>query len=66
MLNGLLHTVEENIVRKCPAHKPQHYMTVYLTKVKKDDHESLGATLIREAERNKVSSKERSWIAGTM
>ena len=25
MLNGLLHTVEENIVRKYPPHKPQHY-----------------------------------------
>jgi len=41
-------------------------MTVYLTQVKKDGHESLGAALIREAGRNKLSSKERSWVAGTM
>jgi hypothetical protein len=41
-------------------------MTVYSTKVKGDDHESLGATLIRGAEKNKLSSKERSWVAGTM
>jgi len=25
MLSGLLHTAEENIVRKCLAHKPRHY-----------------------------------------
>ena len=67
MLNGLLHTVEENIVRKCPAHKPQRYNDkVYLMQVMKGDHESLGATLIREVERNKLSSEERSWVAGTM
>jgi len=31
-----------------------------------DDHECLGATLIREVERNKLSSRERSWLSGTM
>jgi len=33
---------------------------------KGDDHESLSAMLVRDAERNKLSSKERSWAAGTM
>jgi hypothetical protein len=41
-------------------------MTVYLAQVKNDVRESLGATLIREAERNKLSREERSWVAGTM
>jgi hypothetical protein len=41
-------------------------MTVYSAQTKGDDHESLGATLIREAEKNKLSSTERSWVAGTM
>jgi hypothetical protein len=40
-------------------------MTVYLTQEKNGD-ESLGATLIREVERNKLSPEERSWVAGTM
>jgi hypothetical protein len=33
---------------------------------KEDDHDSLGAALIRGGEKNKLSSKERSWVAGTM
>ena len=33
---------------------------------KRDDHQSLCATLIRDGERNKLSSIERSWLAGTM
>jgi hypothetical protein len=41
-------------------------MTVYSAQTKGDDDRSLGATLIREAERNKLSIKERSWVAGTM
>jgi hypothetical protein len=41
-------------------------MTIYSAKKKGDEHESLGATLIREAERNKLSSTERSWVAGAM
>jgi len=30
------------------------------------DNQSLSAKLIREAERNKLSSKERSWVTGTL
>jgi hypothetical protein len=45
---------------------PGIIMTVYLTQVKNGDHGSLGATLIREAERNKLSWEERSWVAGAM
>ncbi|KAI9451530.1 cytochrome P450 [Russula earlei] len=33
---------------------------------KGDDHQSLGATLIRDADRNKLSPRERSWLAGTL
>jgi hypothetical protein len=41
-------------------------MIVDSTKAKGHDHASLGATLIREVEKNKLSSKERAWVAGTM
>jgi len=33
---------------------------------KGDDHQSLCSTLIREENRNKLSSVERSWLAGTL
>ncbi|KAI0270344.1 cytochrome P450 [Russula aff. rugulosa BPL654] len=33
---------------------------------KGDDHQSVAATLIREVERNKLSSRERSWLAATL
>ena len=49
-----------------PLIRPSTKFTLYLTQVKKGDRESLGATLILEAERNKLSSKERSWVAGAM
>jgi hypothetical protein len=41
-------------------------MTVYSAQTKGDDDQSFGATLIREAERNKLSSEERLWVAGIM
>ena len=41
-------------------------VTVCSAQKKGDDDESLGATLIIEAERNKLSAKERSWVAGAM
>ncbi|KAI0281339.1 cytochrome P450 [Russula brevipes] len=31
-----------------------------------DEHQSIGATLVHEAEKNKLSSNERSWLAGTL
>jgi hypothetical protein len=31
-----------------------------------DDHQSVAATLIREVERNKLSLRERSWLAATL
>ncbi|KAI0270341.1 cytochrome P450 [Russula aff. rugulosa BPL654] len=40
--------------------------TVKTNVAKGDDHQSVAATLIREVERNKLSSKERSWLAGTL
>jgi len=33
---------------------------------KGDDHQSVAATLIREVDRNKLSSRERSWLAATL
>jgi hypothetical protein len=41
-------------------------VTVYSAQKKGDEDESLGATLIIEAERNKLSAKERSWVAAAM
>ena len=38
----------------------------FLHKVKGDDHQSVAATLIREEEKNKLSSVERAWMGGTM
>jgi hypothetical protein len=46
--------------------RPIISVTVYSTQKKGDDDESLGATLIIEAERNKLSAKERSWVAAAM
>ncbi|KAF8489336.1 cytochrome P450 [Russula emetica] len=40
--------------------------TVKTNVAKGDDHQSVAATLIREVERNKLSSRERSWLAGTL
>ncbi|KAI0269698.1 cytochrome P450 [Russula aff. rugulosa BPL654] len=40
--------------------------TVETNVAKGDDHQSVAATLIREVERNKLSSKERSWLAGNL
>jgi cytochrome P450 len=40
--------------------------TVEANVAKGDDHQSLCSTLIREVDRNKLSSIERSWLAGTM
>ncbi|KAH9963307.1 cytochrome P450 [Russula dissimulans] len=40
--------------------------TVETDLAKGGDNQSLSATLIREVERNKLSSKERSWVAGTL
>ncbi|KAH9979952.1 cytochrome P450 [Lactifluus volemus] len=37
-----------------------------LNVAKGDDDQSLGATLIRNAEKHKLSSKELSWLAGTL
>ena len=41
-------------------------LTVYSAQAKGDDHQSVAATLIREEEKNKLSSTERAWIGGTM
>jgi len=41
-------------------------LTVYSAQKKGDDGESLGATLIIEAERNQLSAKESSWVAAAM
>ncbi|KAI0270342.1 cytochrome P450 [Russula aff. rugulosa BPL654] len=40
--------------------------TVETNVAKGDDHQSVVAALIREVERNKLSSKERSWLAGNL
>ena len=40
--------------------------TVSSAQAKGDDHQSVAATLIREEEKNKLSSTERAWIGGTM
>jgi hypothetical protein len=45
---------------------PNITMTDYPVQTKGDDDESLSATLIHEAERNKLSSHECSWLAGTV
>ncbi|KAH9966016.1 cytochrome P450 [Russula dissimulans] len=42
------------------------FHTVEANVAKGDDHQSLCSTLIREVDRNKLSSKERSWLAGTL
>ncbi|KAI0255208.1 cytochrome P450 [Lactifluus subvellereus] len=42
------------------------FETVKINVAAGDDRQSLGATLIREAERNKLSPRERSWLAGTI
>ena len=39
---------------------------VYSAKAKGDDHRSAAATLLREAEKNKLSSIERAWIGGAV
>ena len=41
-------------------------LTVSSAQAKGDDHQSVAATLIREEEKNKLSSTERAWIGGTM
>ncbi|KAI0303046.1 cytochrome P450 [Russula brevipes] len=33
---------------------------------KRDEHQSVGARLVHEAEKNKLSSSERSWLAGNL
>ncbi|KAI0297641.1 cytochrome P450 [Russula brevipes] len=42
------------------------FNTVYTNLAKGDDRPSLGATLIREADRHNLSMRENSWLAGTM
>jgi len=41
-------------------------LTVEANVAKGSDHQSVGARLIREAEKNKLSSSERSWLAGNL
>jgi hypothetical protein len=43
-----------------------HYSCGFFQKVKGDDYQSVAATLIREEEKNKLSSIERAWMGGTM
>jgi cytochrome P450 len=43
-----------------------HFHTVEASIAKGDDQQSVAATLIREVERNKLSLRERSWLAGTL
>ncbi|KAI0255200.1 cytochrome P450 [Lactifluus subvellereus] len=57
----------------CPGHcfgEFFHWMryipSSLFPQAKGDDHQSLGATLIRDGERNKPSSRERSWLVATM
>jgi hypothetical protein len=66
MFEGFLRTVETNVVRMCLAYALQIILIVCMAQANGDDHQSLGATLIREVERNKLSARERSWVAGTM
>lgn len=66
MLEGFLQTVEEKIVRNFTIIRHIIAVTVYSSQKKGDEDESLGATLIIEAERNKLSAKERSWVAAAM
>ena len=35
-------------------------------KAKGDDHKSIASTLIREAEKNKLSSIERAWVGAAI
>ena len=63
---GLFHPVEANVVRIslnffCLTASQQN-----LLQAKGDDHQSVAATLILEVERNKLSSRERSWLAATL
>ena len=40
--------------------------TVSSAQAKGDDYQSVAAILIREKEKNKLSSIERAWLGGTM
>lgn len=42
------------------------FNSVHVNSVKGDDRPSLCATLIRDADRHKLSNQENSWLAGTM
>ena len=66
MLEGHFHTVETNMVCLALLLSLVASHVQFRAKAKGEDRSSLAATLIREAERNKLSSKERSWLAGTL
>jgi hypothetical protein len=66
MFEGLFHPVEANVVRMCLNFLPYGFPIESLRQAKGDDHQSVAATLIREVERNKLSSRERSWLAATL
>ena len=66
MLEALLHTAEDNFVRRYFTSKLYYFNNSYFAQTNGDDNQSLCATMIRDVDRNKLSSKERSWAAGTM
>jgi hypothetical protein len=45
---------------------PYSFTIEFFLQAKGDDHQSVAAALIREVERNKLSSRERSWLAATL
>ena len=57
---GLFHPVEANVVRMCLNFLPYSFTIEFFLQAKGDDHQSVAVTLIREVERNKLSSRERS------
>ncbi len=66
MFENLFNSVYTNLVRT-PFDSVIYITTdLLLTQRKGDDRPSLSATLIREADRHQLSTRENSWLAGTM
>jgi hypothetical protein len=68
MFEGLMKPLSNNVVRASPLMEYGFSCIhgTYFPQAKGDDDQSLGATLIRNAEKSKLSSKELSWLAGTL
>ncbi|KAI0302988.1 cytochrome P450 [Russula brevipes] len=67
MFDGLIRTAETNIVWRISfMNLSIDIHTNYSALKKGDEHQSIGARLVHEAEKNKLSSSERSWLAGNL